>query len=1187
MAANRFPNYFGRLLAACLAVTNLVASEYHGVITSNGLPVPGATVTAVSPDKKVTTTTDENGAFSFPDLKDGIWTLQVDMLGFNSFSKEVGVAADAPAPSFGLKPMTAAELKAALEPKPTPAPAAASTSTPTATATNSPTPAAPNNPPSNGQTPAAASAQNSNPTNGRGTNNGRPSIRAANAGRGGFTRLDVNASDGAAGISNEGDTAASGDMTASTNDALVVNGSISSAAGVQGPGNDWGGPGAMFGPGGMGMGGPGGDGNGPNLNGGGDTGGGRGGRGGGGPGGGGADMMAMGGGPGGGGFGGRGGGGFGGGFGGPGGRGGDRNGRGGRGGRNPNSFGNGRRNQRPRYNGNVAFILDNSAWDARNYSLTGQDTPKPSTSNARMTAIFGGPLKIPHVLSGDHTTFNINYQFTRARNGSTQSALVPTLAERNGDFSQAVTAAGIVPTIYNNGVPFPNNQIPQSMISSTALGLLAYTPLPNSYAPNSRYNYQVGLVGVTNQDNVNTRINHTINTKNQIFGSFSYQRQDGQSRSLYIDPTTGANFLSSNHQSAYNTGINWIYHFTTRLINTVGFNFSRNIQTNTPYFANRTNLSSALGITGNDQAAAYWGPPGLSFSNGFSVVGDGNTTLNRAQTSALSDSVRWFRGTHQFTFGGDVRRVQNNPITQQNPRGSFTFNGTYTALAGANNTGYDFADFLLGKPDTDSIAYGNADKYYRNGWFDAYINDNWQLKPNFSIQYGLRWDYQLPTTELYGRIVNMAIGPGFTSATEICAAAPPNGAPCALASQYGLPSSLLRGDAHEFQPRVGIAWKPWVKKTTTVRAGWGIYYNTSVFQGLVGQMAQQAPISLSYINPNPAGMFFCTPGQAGCNLTGNNVATFAVDPNFHIGYAQTWQASVQHNLSQTLVATITYSGAKGTHQPQEIIPNSAPPGATYVCSAGFTCPTDYYYMTTGGNSISNNLWLQLQRRFRSGLSWQAIYAHAKSIDDVGVGGGRGQGSAVVAQNWLDIDAERARTAGIRTNTLNMNIQYSSGMSAQGGALMKGFKGTLFREWTFQMSSSVASGAPETATVVSRTLGGTGITGPLRAFYWGGPMFVNGVLNAAAFTAPPAGMYGNTGRNIITGPSMFSLNGSAERTFRVGERRSINLRFAANNLLNHPVFPGWNTTVGSTQFGSLLAPGNGSMRDLTATLRFRF
>ncbi len=257
MAANRFPKCLGRLLAACLAVTGLMASEHHGTVTASGLPVPGATVTATNADKKVTTTTDENGVYSFPELADGVWNISIEMLGFVKATKDVGVASDAPAPDWTLKPMTAAELTAALAPKPaTPAPTSAAATPPAAGAATTPasqaTPAATTaDSGANPAAPATSTAQNT--AGGRGTNNGRPSIRAAQGGRGsgGFTRLDVNAAGDAAagGGADNADANVSGDMAQSSNDAFVVNGSISSAAGVQGS-NDWGfgGPG---GPGGQ------------------------------------------------------------------------------------------------------------------------------------------------------------------------------------------------------------------------------------------------------------------------------------------------------------------------------------------------------------------------------------------------------------------------------------------------------------------------------------------------------------------------------------------------------------------------------------------------------------------------------------------------------------------------------------------------------------------------------------------------------------------------------------------------------------------------------------------------------------------------------------------------------------------------------------------------------------------------
>jgi hypothetical protein len=994
-------------------------------------------------------------------------------------------------------------------------------------------------------------------------------------------------------VANElGELANGPDLAQNSNDALVIGGSVSSGIGMPAGENDWGfggrggfgpdggfGPGMGFGPGGMGPGA--GDGT-NNNNGDGPQIGGRGGPGGpGGPGG--RGPMMAGGGPGGrGGFGGPGGGGFGGGFGGRGGFGGPGGGRGGRdggraaaAGRNMNAFGNARRNARMRYNGNLAIIESNSALNARQYSLTGQDTPKPSTQNARVTAMFGGPLKIPHLVSGNKTTFNVNYQFARSTNGNTVTTLMPSAAIRSGDFSGALDVRGQPASIYDpsTGSPFPGNIIPQNRISPQALGLLAYYPLPNFTSSNLRYNYQTALVNSSNQDNISARISHTLNTKNQFSGNFSYQHADGSTINVF-------DFTGGNRQSAMNTGVNWTYHFTTRNINTLGVNFSRNTQTNNPFFANRMNVSGNLGITGNNQDPNYWGPPTLTFANGFSSLSDQNKNLNRAQTIAINDSIRWFRGTHNFTFGGDFRRVYNNPLAQQNPRGTFGFTGANTALNGAG--GYDFADFLLGLPDTSQIAYGNPDKYFRSHWISAYMTDDWRLSSKFSINLGVRWDHQMPTTEKYGRLVNLNIGPGFTTATTVCATVV---AGCVPAAQAGYPAALVHGDPRAIQPRVGFAWRPISKGSMVIRGGYGIYYNTSVFQSLVNQMAQQSPLSYSLIDSSTQAPLTLVNGFP--LLTTTPITTFAVDPNFRIGYAQAWQTSIQQNLPWSLVGTITYSGAKGTHQVQEFIPNSAPPGTKSACAS---CPTNFYYMTTGGNTISNNLWLQLMRRFRSGFSGNLSYAHANSIDNASAGGGGrgggGQGGMVVAQNWLDLGAERARTSGIRTHTLNASMQYSTGMGGRGGALRNGLTGRLLRGWTVMTTFSVSSGAPLTPTILSKTLGGTGITGPLRAFYTGLPVFLDdGVLNPAAFITPPTGLYGNAGRNIITGPSIFQMNGSLSRVIRLGERRNLDLRLDSRNVLNHVSFNSWNTTVGSTQYG--LPTGAAGMRSMTATVRFRF
>ena len=120
MPSNRITTYFGRILAVWVGVAGLLASEHHGVVKAGGIPVPGATVTAVRGDKKLSTTTDDDGAYSFNDLEDGVWTINVEMLGFGKVSREVGVAPAAPSPSWDLKMLSAADLKKAMAPPPAP-----------------------------------------------------------------------------------------------------------------------------------------------------------------------------------------------------------------------------------------------------------------------------------------------------------------------------------------------------------------------------------------------------------------------------------------------------------------------------------------------------------------------------------------------------------------------------------------------------------------------------------------------------------------------------------------------------------------------------------------------------------------------------------------------------------------------------------------------------------------------------------------------------------------------------------------------------------------------------------------------------------------------------------------------------------------------------------------------------------
>jgi trimeric autotransporter adhesin len=1208
MAAHRIFNYFGRVLVCWLTVTALLASEHHGVVKANGMPIPGAVVTATEAGQKTqVTTTDDNGAYAFADLPDGIWTITVEMLGFAKLTREIGVASDSPSPSWELKVQSLSDLNAAVaaakKPATAPAPAtAAATPATAASAVTGETPKPAATAEDKPATPTTA-ATASNSRGGRGAaNNGRPSLTNALAqqrngagGRGGFQSVTVNSAgdQGAAQDNSFGnENVTGGDLAQSSSDALVVGGSVSDALGMPQQ-NDWGFGGRggdMGGFGGPGFGGPGGPGGfgDPNAA---PGAGGRGGPGGpggrgGGPGGGG---MAMGGGP----------GGFGGGGGGRGGRGGGApgGGRGGRGARgSTNSFGNGRRNPRSQYNGNVVFTLDNSVWDATQPSITGVDTGKPAYAKFKAGFTFGGPLKIPHLFddSSKGGTFTITYNLNRSRNDSTVFGEVPTAAERTGDLSGALsTTTGQPIIIYDpsSGTPFAGNVIPTTRLNTAALGLLAYYPQPNLVG-SARYNYQSALRNTTNTDNITTRFSHSFNQKNQINGGVGWQRSNGNSPTSIFDfaTTSGIPSLDLTNSSGINANVAFTHRFTVRVFDRLGFTFSRSTNTSSPFFSTLDqNVAAGLGIQGTYQGnPLYFGPPAINLQN-FYDLSDGSPSLQRNQTSAISNTVTWIRGTHNFSFGGDLRFQQFNPVNESNARGSFTFNGAATAAPGSTNaasSGYDLADMLLGIPDTSSIAYGNADKYFRTRWWDGFADDDWRITTKFSIRVGVRWDYSQPFTELQGRLVNLAIAPGFSAATPVCATSAVAG--CESADSLGLPSSLLRPDKRGLSPQFGFAYRPWVKHSTVIRGGYGLYWNTSFYQSIVNSMAQQSPLSNSFSIANTVtdpysiqNILVNSERVAAANGTTAN--TFAIDPGFKNGYSQNWQLVVQQNFTPSTLVTLTYAGVKGTGLPQTFVPNTYPAGAAGV---PIGLPTGFRYETSGGNSSYEAGTVQVQRRLRNGIGGNVSYSYSKLMDD-GMLGGRGQGGSVLAQNWLDLKAERALSTSNQTNRLSTGLQFSSGQGLHAAALLHGWKAHVLKDWTVMTNVNIASGLPETPLLTSITKG-TGISGQLRPEVVGPlyPATPGYPFNINAFSSViPAGQYGDAGRDIITGPTQFSMSGSASRTLRLGERKNLDIRFDATNLLNHFAYTSYNMTYGTAQFG--LPTGATGARSFNMTARFHF
>jgi hypothetical protein len=1024
------------------------------------LPVPGATVTALQGEQKLATITDPQGNYSFPELPDGTWTIQVEMLCFSTIRREVNVAAGASAASWDLTLLPLDRISAET------VPAAATASPPT-------------QPPGVTKSDRAAPAQKGS----RAAGYDQPSPPAAGP-QDSFQRAGLNASGtGESGTSapQERDSGAFAGQSADelaqrASDGLLINGSTNNSATS---------PFGLF-----------------------------------------------------------------------------------------PAFGNSRKGPGSLYNGNIGFVLDNSATDARPYSFTGQDMAKPSYN--RMTGVlsFGGPLKIPRLVKKGPNIF-VNYQLTRNRNAGTQPGLMPTQAERGGDFSQTRNALGQTVRIVDpaTGLQFPGNVIPSNLVSLQAEALLHLYPLPN-FTGNPRYNYQTSIVGDTHQDSLQLRVNQTLSRKNQLFGSFSYQSTRSDNPNLF-------GFLDTTDSTGLNASVNLRHTFSPRTLVSLGYQYSRSVLRTTAFFENRRNISGEAGITGNNQEPVNWGPPDLVFSGGVTPLSEARPALNRNQTSAFSFAMYWGRGRHNLSFGADYRRQQQNYLTQQDPRGTFTFNGAATQI-GVNGvpvagTGYDFADFILGIPDTSSIAFGNADKYFRASSYDAYIADDWRINPGLTVNAGIRWEYGSPITELYGRLVNLDIKPGFTAVAPVVA-----DNPAGTLTGHTYPDSLIYPDKRAFQPRVAMAWRPFPASSLLIRAGYGIYYNTSVYTTVALQMAQQSPLSkgLSVQNSADNPLTLANGFVGSPSITPN---TFAVDPNFRVGFAQNWQLSIQRDLPFALMMTATYLGTRGSGGTQQFLPNTYPAGAIDPCPQ---CPTGFAFLTSNGSSTREAGQFQARRRLRSGFTATMQYTWSKSIDDAAFGG-RGQGTSVIAQDWLDLAAERGLSSFDQRHLMNLQIQYTTGMGIGGGALAGGWKGRLLKEWTITTQINAGSGFP-LSPVYQGAVRGTGVTGSIRPNRTAVPIYEGAPglnLNPAAYVAPPEGEWGNAGRNSITGPAQFTLNASVGRSFRVKDRMLLDLRVDATNAINKVTFPSWNTTVGSAQFGLPMTAD--AMRVLQTTLRARF
>jgi len=858
---------------------------------------------------------------------------------------------------------------------------------------------------------------------------------------------------------------------------------------------------------------------------------------------------------------------------------------------------------------------DTSAVDATSYSLTGLATPKASYNQSHFGALLGGPLNIPKIFNGGNKWFFFaGWNGTRGSTPYDAFSTVPTLAERSGDFSAATYQDGRPVQIFNpaNGQQLQSNGrvnvMDPSLINASAQSLLSFIPLPNLNSTTQNFHYVTS--GSSTSDSVNLRLIHNFGSggapglinfggpggggggggRRRAQNNINFGLNWTRNSSTLVNPFPSLN--GGNSLQGLNASAGWTYG-RGRVTNTFRVNYNHNHVETTNLYANVQNVAGDAGIGGVSTNPFDWGIPGISF-NTFAGLSDPTARRELDQTYTLSDTVAWSRGRHNWRFGGDYRRILQSFRSPKNAEGSFVFSGFATSQFASSggvavaDTGFDFADFLLGLPQQTTLQSGTNSYNFRANSFDVYAQDDFRFRPSLSFNLGLRYEYNGPYTEANNQIANLNVGTGFTGAQPVVpvgAVLPSTTSGLATSST----PSLISPDRNNFAPRIGVAWKP--MKQTVVRAGYGINYNLAQYGPIIQNFAFQPPFAIT--STNISSLSNVLTFQNGFPATTGSVTNnFAVDPNYRLGYVQIWNLDIQRQLPGGVVMNLDYNGSKGTRLDVER-------------AITITGVQPFIYESSAGNSVYNSASIRLRKRLAHGIGISGSYTYSKSIDDASSIGG---GGTVVAQNPFDIAADRGLSSFDQRHKFTGNWIYELPFGENHKFAQRGALSHILDGWQWSGDFTIGSGFYFTPRVLGNSVDiNRGVSGSLRANVTGAPVSLGNSttrewFNTAAFCSPatsgsstpasgttcvnPNGTsFGDAGRNIIEGPGQVMFDMNLAKIITIKESRALELRIQAANVFNTAHFAGINTVVNSFTFGEVTSVG--SMRRVTLQARFRF
>ncbi len=854
------------------------------------------------------------------------------------------------------------------------------------------------------------------------------------------------------------------------------------------------------------------------------------------------------------------------------------------------------------FHGDLFEFIRNDKLNANNWARNWQGLGKPAMRWNMFGGTIGGPIK------KDKLFFFGDYQGQRFDNPPVVGKLsaIPT-AFRNGDFSALLNppaGSGIKPRqLYNpfqldtngNRVPFPNNQIPLSMINPVAKALFSSNLYPQPITGDLQRNALNTSQSAINTNQGDVRIDARLSQKDNVFGRYSESLQHNPGFNSF--PLF---FNSFNDAPFHAAVVDWTRAISPTLVNDARVGVNRIVLHNGGLDKGSGNIAEQLGIkNGNDRGP---GLMSIQFSGGLaSGIGSANIGTQQlfANTTMLyADTLVITHGRHIMKTGFQFMRQQLNIFYAGNNgrTGFIAFNGQFTNGPNPNKpdsgTGLAEADFFLGLPVDLGRGVNTGTWGHRGNVIGTYFQDDWRTTDNLTLNLGLRWEYHSPWVEVHDRQANFS---PFSGVIE-------------LPGQSGNSRALYNPYKKDFQPRFGFGWTPAFlgNKKTVLR---GAYTVSSFLEGtgtnlrlpLNPPFNQEFENIYSNVNLPPS-----TTDQGLTVLTSSTDpfkgATIRLwDPNVRPSKVQQWNLSLEHQFPGDTLVSVGYVGQHGTHLmvpmpyfQRRLLPDGTTTPSPYL--AGNPALANIAQISgteSNGKQRYDALQASVTKHLSQGLQFQLSYTWSKTrTNSIGYYGDGGQ-SAPNSAYWQNLYNSRAEWGlayfDAKHNFVGSYIyQLPFGRNKRFGNHWNAVANGILGNWQMSGILILHSGFPITVRANDRSgtfsrgarancigpSGGSQDVGPGTTWF-----------NTLAFSQPVTGSFGSCGNNTVRGPGLRDFDLGLQKGFPITESKRFEFRAEFLNLTNTEFFNAPDRSVTSATFGQVLsAQGE---RNIQFGLKFYF